>query len=171
LLLRQVWRSGREQSYELRVPTATGERVFDSRIVPERGPDGSVQSLLTISRDVTEQRRADADRARLYEQLVSCQNQVLELIRRPGRTAEPTPARSVHPEQLHHISHRERQILGLMASGWTNRQIGVELRLTVGTVKNQVALILSKLNVSDRTQAAVRAVQLGLVESADADVG
>ena len=56
-------------------------------------------------------------------------------------------------------------MLRLLAAGWTNRDIGLELGLTVGTVKNQVARILSKLNVSDRTQAAVRAVQLGILDS------
>jgi PAS domain S-box-containing protein len=170
LLLRQVWRTGREQSYELVVPTPTGERVFDSRIVPESGPDGSVQSLLTISRDVTEQRRVEADRSTLYEQLVSHQNRVLELMGRPGHSGDPTPERTAYAAHLEHISNREREILRLVAAGWTNRQIGAELGLSVGTVKNQVARILSKLNVSDRTQAAVRAVLLGLVESAEEEV-
>jgi RNA polymerase sigma factor (sigma-70 family) len=144
-----------------------GERIFDTRIVPEFGVDGSVRSLLTMSRDVTEQRRAEADRSTLYEQLVAQQKRVLELMDRLEREAKATSARTAHMAQLEHMSNRERQILGLVAAGWTNRQIGAELRLTVGTVKNQVARILSKLNVSDRTQAAVRAVLLGLVETAE----
>ena len=167
LLLHQVWRSGREQSFELVVPTPTGERVFDSRIVAEASPDGVVKSLLTISRDFTEQRRAEADRATLYQQLVAQQNRVLELLSHQARDRERARERTSAGSQLEHISDRERYILRLLAAGWTNREIGAELALTVGTVKNQVARILSKLNVTDRTQAAVRAVQLGLIADGD----
>jgi len=162
LLLGQVWRTGREQAYELTLHIATGERVFDSRIIPELGPDGSVQSVLTISRDVTEQRRAEADRSALLEQLLAQQNRVQELMRDRERTLERTAA-----ALQEHLSPRELHVLRLLAAGWTNRQIGAEIGLTAGTIKNQVACILSKLNVADRTQAAVRAVQLGLIERAE----
>jgi DNA-binding NarL/FixJ family response regulator len=50
--------------------------------------------------------------------------------------------------------------------GDTNRQIGAELGLSPGTVKKHVEHILRKLGAADRTQAAVRAAQLGLVDSA-----
>src|SRR6202022_5158181 len=69
LLLSQVWRAGREQEFELTVRTPTGDRIFDSRMVPEPGSDGSMQFVLTIARDVTEQRRAEAERSDLYRQL------------------------------------------------------------------------------------------------------
>jgi DNA-binding NarL/FixJ family response regulator len=49
-----------------------------------------------------------------------------------------------------------------LAKGWTNPEIAKDLQLTAGTVKNHVATILTKLEVSDRTQAAVRAVELGI---------
>jgi PAS domain S-box-containing protein len=167
LLLRQVLRTGREQAFEMKARTPTGERIFDSRIVPEPGPDGSVQSLLTISRDVTEQRRAEANLSAVYQQLAVQQNRIQELLSR--LTPERTPSRERAPlaPQLYRLSARERIILGRLAAGLTNREIGAEIGLTVGTVKNQVARILSKLNVTDRTQAAVRAVELGLVHAAD----
>jgi DNA-binding NarL/FixJ family response regulator len=63
------------------------------------------------------------------------------------------------------LTERERQILPLLTVGWTNREIAAQLGLRVGTVKNQVARILEKLDVSDRTQAAVRAVELGLAKT------
>lgn len=165
LLLGRVWRTGREQAYELMMRTPTGKRVFDSRIVPEPGPDGSVQSLLTISRDVTEQRRAVSDRSELYQQLAAQQNRMQELMRDRERTLERTAA-----ALQEHLNSRERHILRLLAAGWTNRKIGAEIGLSVGTVKNLVAQILSKLNVTDRTQAAVRAVVLGLVESTEHEI-
>ncbi len=62
------------------------------------------------------------------------------------------------------LQAREREILQLLAAGMTNREIGRELHLATGTVKNRVASILAKLRVSDRTQAAVRALELGLLD-------
>ncbi len=53
------------------------------------------------------------------------------------------------------LSHRERQVLGLIADGLTNRQIGNRLQLTEKTIKNYVSGLLSKLGLQSRTQAAV----------------
>ncbi|HLZ29420.1 MAG TPA: MEDS domain-containing protein [Chloroflexota bacterium] len=166
LVLRQVWRTGREQAFELTLNTLQGARVFDSRIVPEIGPDGEVQSLLSISRDVSEQRSAEAERSALYRELVVQQNRVQELLGRLAEDRERSLERRAAASELQYLTDRERQILRLMAAGRTNREIGAEIGLTTGTVKNQVAQILSKLNASDRTQAAVRAVELGLIDTA-----
>jgi PAS domain S-box-containing protein len=164
LTLRHVWRTGREQAFELTVGTVLGERVFDSRIVPEIGPGGEVQSLLSISRDITAQRAAEAERSELYRQLVVQQKQVQELVERLGQDRERSLKGSAAAPLLN-LTERERRILRLLAAGRTNREIGAEIGLTPGTVKNQVALLLSKLNVTDRTQAAVRAVELGIVRA------
>ena len=77
----------------------------------------------------------------------------------------PFETRDHSAQQRRWLPRRERDILRLVAAGLTNREIGSEIGLAVGTVKNEVAKILSKLNVTDRTQAAVQAVVLGLVES------
>lgn len=61
------------------------------------------------------------------------------------------------------LSPREREILALVATGATNKEIADRLCLAEGTVKNHVTNILTKLDVRDRTQAALRARQLGLV--------
>ena len=55
------------------------------------------------------------------------------------------------------LTSRERDVLRLLATGATNPQIGRELQLSTGTVKNHVSSILRQLNTSDRTQAAVLA--------------
>lgn len=165
LVLRQVWRTGREQPFELRVHTLQGDRVFDSRIVPEVGPDGEAQSLLSISRDITEQRTAEAERSALYRELVIQQNRAQELLARLAEDRERSLERSAAASPLQYLSDRERHMLRLMAAGRTNREIAVEIGLTTGTVKNQVAQILSKLNANDRTQAAVRAVELGIIDT------
>jgi DNA-binding NarL/FixJ family response regulator len=60
------------------------------------------------------------------------------------------------------LSPREREILGLLGTGASNKEIADRLCLAEGTVKNHVTNILTKLDVRDRTQAALRARQLGL---------
>ena len=61
------------------------------------------------------------------------------------------------------LTPREQAVLRLVAQGQTNRAIARTLNVSVGTVKLHVSQIIAKLGVSDRTQAAVRAVELGLV--------
>jgi DNA-binding NarL/FixJ family response regulator len=61
------------------------------------------------------------------------------------------------------LTEREREILGHLARGSTNREIGEALFITEGTVKNHVSNILSKLGLRDRTQAALWAREHGLV--------
>lgn len=61
------------------------------------------------------------------------------------------------------LSEREREILGLIARGDSNKEIANQLFITEGTVKNHVTHILGKLGVRDRTQAALRARELGLL--------
>ncbi|ONH33287.1 MULTISPECIES: response regulator transcription factor [Protofrankia] len=58
------------------------------------------------------------------------------------------------------LSERERQILGLIAEGLTNRQIASRIHLAEKTVKNNVSSILEKLGLTSRTQAAVFATKL-----------
>lgn len=59
---------------------------------------------------------------------------------------------------------RELDALRLVAEGYTNREIAMELSLAEITVKKHVQNIISKLGVSDRTQAAISAARLGLVQ-------
>ncbi len=63
------------------------------------------------------------------------------------------------------ITPREAEVLRLMAKGLTNPQIAKTLLYSVSTVKVDVQSVTAKLGVSDRTQAAVRAIELGLVTS------
>jgi len=61
------------------------------------------------------------------------------------------------------LSEREVEILRLIAHGSSNREIADTLFLAEGTVKNHVTNILGKLGVRDRTQAAIKAKDIGLV--------
>lgn len=77
------------------------------------------------------------------------------LSRQPGRGAPPLAEQLTVPE---------RDVLRFITEGQTNREIAAHLGYSVGTVKDYVQRIIQKLGVSDRTQAAVRAVRLGLVD-------
>jgi DNA-binding NarL/FixJ family response regulator len=61
------------------------------------------------------------------------------------------------------LSHRERQVLELLATGNSNKKIGELLGITEATVKCHVSTILMRLNAEDRTQAVICALQRGLV--------
>lgn len=61
------------------------------------------------------------------------------------------------------LTPRELEVLKLVARGKTNRQIAEDFVVSVGTVKNHVEHIIDKLNVSDRTQAVVLALKLGII--------
>ncbi len=63
---------------------------------------------------------------------------------------------------LRDLTQREVQVLDLIATGLTNRQIAERLVISQKTVKVHVSSILSKLNLSDRTQAAIYALKHGL---------
>jgi DNA-binding NarL/FixJ family response regulator len=77
-----------------------------------------------------------------------------------SRLAQPAAsAGAALPEPL---SDRELEVLRLLAEGRTNREIATSLHLAEGTVKNYVSNILAKIDARDRTQAALRAHELGL---------
>jgi DNA-binding NarL/FixJ family response regulator len=83
---------------------------------------------------------------------------VLQLLR---RLSEPT----VDPGIANQLTRRQHDVLRLIVLGQTNREIAETLNLTVSTVKTHVEQVIGKLGVSDRTQAAVRAIELGLVSA------
>ena len=68
-------------------------------------------------------------------------------------------------EPLDRLTPREREVLVLIGRGFPNKLIARELGLSEKTVKSHVGRVLSKLRVTDRTQAAVIAVRAGLVDA------
>jgi DNA-binding NarL/FixJ family response regulator len=81
-------------------------------------------------------------------------------MREPANGLQPSQRRALMPEPL---TPREIEVLELLALGKTNRQIAEEFVLSVGTVKNHVEHIIGKLGVSDRTQAVVQSLELGII--------
>jgi two-component system response regulator DevR len=83
----------------------------------------------------------------------SMAGQVLNLVRHGG-TQSAT-------KKLSTLSPQERRVVALLAGGLTNKEIGEQLGLTEKTVKNYLATIFSKLNLTRRTQAAALYVEAG----------
>src|ERR671911_1504572 len=90
--------------------------------------------------------------ARLLRRLAS------EGERRKGTRGPHGPDAVVEP-----LTPRELEVLGLMKLGRTNRQIAADLVISLGTAKNHVEHIISKLGVSDRTRAVVQGLELGIL--------
>jgi len=78
---------------------------------------------------------------------------------RPQVVATPAPDL---PPGFHELTPREREVLALIGQGASNREIAQTLFLSEGTVKNHVTNILGRLNLRDRTQAALLAASLPL---------
>lgn len=110
-----------------------------------------------------------------WEQLIA----VIHLIQGGGAYLDPQVARKVArmlkpptivsdtptPHTVHSstLSNREREVLKLIADGCSNQEIAEKLYLSLGTVKSYVRMILNKLSVDDRVQAAAVAVREGLI--------
>lgn len=74
-----------------------------------------------------------------------------------------TPPRQA-PKDSSQLTVREKEVLQLIVNGLSNKEIAFRLNITLRTVKAHVSSILMKLNVSDRTQAAVLAIQEKFLE-------
>jgi DNA-binding NarL/FixJ family response regulator len=112
-------------------------------------PRGASPQELALAADCAMWRRPLVEGAAVTEMIS---------LARAGRVNQA--ARSVMRQRL---SPREIDVLQLLAHGWGNGVIGASLHISPKTVKNHVASILSKLGIENRIQAAVIAVQAGLV--------
>ncbi len=83
----------------------------------------------------------------------SMASQVINLVRHGGTQSAA--------DKLDALSPQERRVVALLAGGMTNKEIGEQLGLTEKTVKNYLATIFTKLNITRRTQAAALYVEAG----------
>ena len=74
-----------------------------------------------------------------------------------------TTAASPYINGIKHLTEREKEVLQLMATGLSNKDMAQALNLTKGTVKIHVSHILSKLQASSRTEAVIHALEKGLI--------
>jgi DNA-binding NarL/FixJ family response regulator len=128
-----------------------------------------------VLKDAPTQRLLSAMRRALEGESPINQELATQLIQRlAGETSQPaTAASQVPPEAqsaasqappslLEELTPREEEVLGLVAQGKTNQEIASSLSISRATAKVHVRHIIAKLGVSDRTQAVVRALELGL---------
>jgi len=123
-----------------------------------------------ILKDTPKREMIEAVRKVLNGESSLSQDLAIELIRRLYREsrkqAAPPPAPESHRSagSIQALTARELEVLRLMAQGKTNRQIAEELVISKATTKVHVRHIILKLEVSDRIQAVLSAIELGLVD-------
>ncbi|MFE3287884.1 LuxR C-terminal-related transcriptional regulator, partial [Streptomyces sp. NPDC059233] len=110
-----------------------------------------------VYKDIAPDALADAIRS-VHAGHVVLQQEVAEALL---SQEEQNPSGTGRPGSL---TDREREVLGLIADGRSNREIARALVLSEKTVKTHVSNILMKLDLADRTQAALWAVRHGLAE-------
>jgi DNA-binding NarL/FixJ family response regulator len=149
---------------DLRLPDASG--VVAIRRIREKKPDARVVVLTTYEGDQDISEALDAG-AQGYLIKGMPHELVLQAIRRVHagqRFLPPTVAHTLSgriPSLT--LTEREHEVLQLMFKGHTNPEIGAKLDIRETTVKTHVRVILTKLNVEDRTSAVVEALRRGLV--------
>jgi len=149
---------------DLRMPILTGIEAI--RAIRAVDPQAKLVVLTSFvsDEDIYQALRAGA-RGYLFkdssaEQLIECLREVHQ-----GRSFIPPAIAAKLAERVGTIelTSREREVLGLVAKGKGNREIGATLDVTEGTVKVHVNNILTKLGVASRTEAVNLAVRRGLV--------
>ena len=151
---------------DLRLPKMGGADAI--RAIRREFPD-SVFMVLTTFRGDEDIHRAMSAGARSYLLKGMSDDELIDAVRKThaGQKCLPTPVLESLANRKANVdlSPRELQILSLITMGRTNKEIAVELNITVGTVKWHINSILATLEVSDRTQAAVSALKRGIVEA------
>ncbi len=126
--------------HETKVIEAMVEAGADGYLLKEEGEDGLLQAIESVQQgDVP-----------LHPRIAR------HLIKGATRQAKGTNGTV-------NLTKREKQVLQLLSKGLNNKEIAKVLSVSSGTAKIHVSHILNKLNVSSRTEAAVQAIQLGLV--------
>lgn len=114
----------------------------------------------------------DAPRARLVDSVRSVlggepsldQKLAARLLQRLAAELPESEKENPRPtDSTETLTPREMEVLQLLSRGLSNQKISQELVVSVGTAKNHVQHIIAKLGVSDRTQAVVRGLELGII--------
>ena len=132
----------------LEVIRALGDRLVPTLILTTFDDEAAAHQLMAAGargflwKDVTLERLVDAIRT----------------VAAGGTVPRPLPVATATE-----ITTREREVLRLLAAGYSNKEIGRALFVAEGTVKNHVSNILTKLGVRDRTRAVLKALELGYV--------
>lgn len=162
---------------DLRMPVLDGVKATER--LREVSPDCKVIALTTFDdddlvfdglragaigyllKDVSSDKLIDAIRTAQRGEYFLLPSITAKVIAEFSRLPRSNPRRE--HELVESLSPREMEILRLVASGDSNKEIAERLVITEGTVKNHLSSILSKLNAKDRLQAVIRAREVGLI--------
>jgi two-component system, NarL family, response regulator len=149
---------------DLRLPGMSGVDAIRTIMVRHRNAKFVVLTTYEGDEDIHQALEAGARsyiiKGMPHDALVSA----LRRVHAGGRFLPPPVSRALSSRTPNSdLTLREREVLKLIVKGRSNRDIANDLGITESTVKCHVGVILLRLNVSDRTQAAVAALQRGLV--------
>jgi DNA-binding NarL/FixJ family response regulator len=149
---------------DLRLPGLSGVQAIHR--IRETNPDARFIVLTTYEGDEDIRRALDAG-AQAYLLKAMSHTDVTAAIRKvhSGARVIPQSVSKTLAERgpRSHLSSREVEVLELIANGYSNKEIGRALGITEATVKWHVNLILNRLDVADRTEAIVTALQRGII--------
>jgi len=164
---------------DLRMPVLDG--VAATRRLTQSQPDSRVIVLTTFDddehifdglragavgyllKDVSSDKLVEAIRAAASGQSFLQPSVAAKVISEFTRMTDARPSESGNQSLVEPLSDRELEVLQQVAAGASNKEIAALLFITEGTVKNHLTNILGKLGVRDRTQAALKAKELGLI--------
>jgi len=150
---------------DLRLPDMSGFDVI--RAIRDKFPNARIIVLSSHEGDVDIQRALEAG-AQGYVAKGIVRDELLDIIRgvHAGKRRLPAAVAQTLAEHLgdEPISPRELEVLSLMAAGKRNKEIAGDLSIAEDTVKMHVRNILSKLQVSDRTEAVTIALRRGIIQ-------
>lgn len=164
---------------DIRMPKMDG--VICTQIIKENYPDIKIIILTTFDDDeyvfnalkfgasgyllkgISMKELSDAIR-KVYQGTAMINEDIAsKVVRLFSRMAQTNLAITVDEQQSKSLKNNEWQIIVLVGSGLSNKEIAAKLNLSEGTVRNSLSSILSKLGLRDRTQLAIWAVQTGAV--------
>jgi DNA-binding NarL/FixJ family response regulator len=134
--------------------------TFDDRELIHAGMQAGAQGY--VLKDITAEQLATTIHGVAQGQVLLHPDVANEVFGSFTEAPSAAPAGGVASD-LSQLTGREQEILALLAHGASNREISEALFIAGGTVKNHLSNILSKLGVRDRTQAALKARELGLM--------
>lgn len=155
---------------DLRMPEGGG--IAAMRQIMERRPDARIIVLTSFDSEEEIRNALDAG-AKGYLLKSSRSADIVEAIRvvaAGGATLDPQVAAKLlvslthRSDEVPKLTKRQTEILRLISEGFSNVQIGERLNLAEATVKSHLTTIFKTLQVSDRTEAVVVAVRLGIIE-------
>lgn len=181
---REVIRAVRENKpdvilMDIRMPEMDG--VVCTQIIKENYPDIKIIILTTFDDDeyvfdalkygasgyllkgISTKELSDAIR-KVYQGNAMINGDIAsKVVKLFSRMAQSNMAVKVSEQQSESLKEPEWQIVSLVGSGLSNKEIAAKLNLSEGTVRNNLSIILSKLELRDRTQLAIWAVQTGTI--------